>query len=142
MSTKPSRRKPCTKQVAEGERRLAVLQAEVAQLAPAVISHVKELQQQIDVLVRDNQAKRWCLAPVPRCWPFKVDQLQVRFARGARNPGNFEDVRFHPEFWPFLGPLLEMSVFYPTRNFRQFWADPTFSVVRSIFFGRRGGPKC
>ena len=26
-----------------------------------------------------------------------------------------------------------MSVFYPTRNFRQFWADPTFSAVRSIF---------
>ena len=27
-------------------------------------------------------------------------------------------------------------VFYPTRNFRQFWADPTFSVVRSTFLGR------
>ena len=24
-----------------------------------------------------------------------------------------------------------MSVFYPTRNFRQFWADPTLSAVRS-----------
>ena len=42
--------------MAEGERRLAVLQAEVAQPAPAVISHVTELQQQIDVLVRERDA--------------------------------------------------------------------------------------
>ena len=24
-------------------------------------------------------------------------------------------------------------MFYPIRNFRQFWADPTFSDVRSTF---------
>ena len=37
-----------------------------------------------------------------------------------------------------LGPRFamgnfKMSVFYPTRNFRQFWADPSFSAVRSTF---------
>ena len=45
----------------------------------------------------------------------------------------FEDVRFYPilNFGLFLAALLKMSVFYPTRNFRQFWADPLFSAVRS-----------
>ena len=33
--------------------------------------------------------------------------------------------------------ILKMSVFHPTRNFRQFWADPIFSAVRSIFRPRR-----
>ena len=46
----------------------------------------------------------------------------------------FEDVRFHPilNFGLFWAALLQMSVFcHP--NFRQFWADPTFSAVRSTF---------
>ena len=36
-------------------------------------------------------------------------------------------------FGLFWAALLKMSVFYTTRNFRQFWADPTFSAVRSTF---------
>ena len=40
-------------------------------------------------------------------------------------------------FGLFWAALLKMSVFYPTRNFRQFWADPTFSAVRSIFWPKR-----
>ena len=47
----------------------------------------------------------------------------------------FEMSGFTP-YWilAFVGTaLLEMSVFYPTRNFRQFWADPTFSAVRGTF---------
>ena len=36
-------------------------------------------------------------------------------------------------FGLFWAALLKMSVFYPTRNFRQFWADRTFSAVRSTF---------
>ena len=57
--------------------------------------------------------------------------------------GNFKDVRFYPilNFGLFGAALFKMSVFYTTRNVRQFWADPTFSAVRSTFFGRRRGPK-
>ena len=49
--------------------------------------------------------------------------------------GNFKDVRFYPmlNFGLFWAALLKMSVFYTTRNFRQFWADQTFSAVRSTF---------
>ena len=49
--------------------------------------------------------------------------------------GNFKDVRLYPifNFGHFLAALLKISGFYPTRKFRQFWADPTFSAVRSIF---------
>ena len=36
-------------------------------------------------------------------------------------------------FGLFWAALLKMSVFYPTRFFRQFWADPIFSAVRSTF---------
>ena len=35
-----------------------------------------------------------------------------------------------------LAALLKMSVFYTTRNFRQFWADPTFTAVRSTFLAK------
>ena len=45
-------------EVTEGERRLALLQAEAAQPAPVGICHVTELQQQIDALVRDREALR------------------------------------------------------------------------------------
>ena len=46
--------------------------------------------------------------------------------------GNFKDVPFCPilNFGHFRAALLKMSVFYPTRNFRQLWKH---------FFGRRGG---
>ena len=44
--------------VAEGERRLATLQAEAAQPVPVGISHVAELQQQIDAMVRERDAMR------------------------------------------------------------------------------------
>ena len=52
--------------------------------------------------------------------------------------GNFEDVRFDPtlNFGLFCAALLKVSVFYPTRNFRQFGADPTFSAVRSTFWAK------
>ena len=33
--------------------------------------------------------------------------------------------------------ILKISVFYPTRFFRQFWADPTFSAVRTLFWPKR-----
>ena len=36
-------------------------------------------------------------------------------------------------FGLFWAAFLKMSVFYPTRNFRQFSADPTFSAVRNTF---------
>ena len=36
----------------------------------------------------------------------------------------------------FWAALLKMSVFYPTRNFRQFWADPTFWAVKSTFLAK------
>ena len=62
--------------------------------------------------------------------------------------GNFKDVRFHPilnfcqfsrcHFW---AALLKISGFYPTRFFRQFWADLHFFSCLKHFFGRRGGPK-
>ena len=49
--------------------------------------------------------------------------------------GNFKDVRFYPifNFGHFWAALLKISGFYPTRFFRQFWADPIFSAVRSSF---------
>ena len=49
--------------------------------------------------------------------------------------GNFKDVRFYPifNFGHFWAALLKTSGFYPTRFFRQFWADPIFSVVTSTF---------
>ena len=36
-------------------------------------------------------------------------------------------------FGHFWAALLQKSVFYPTRFVRSFWADPTFSAVRSTF---------
>ena len=58
---------------------------------------------------------------------------------GSQTPGlargNFKDVRFYPivNFGLFWAALLKMPAFYPTRNFRQLWADPTFSAVGSTF---------
>ena len=65
---------------------------------------------------------------------------------GARRGGGPNLERWGPEGWGpegVGGPnpekvrqklvILKMSVFYTTRNFRQFWADPTFSAVRSTF---------
>ena len=43
--------------------------------------------------------------------------------------GNLKDVQFYPilNLGLFLGrPLNDVRVFTPPRNFRQFWADPTF----------------
>ena len=67
-----------------------------------------------------------------RAWTDCVGHM-LRAATDAL--GIFKDVRFDPKlnFGLFWAALLEMSVFYPTRNVRQFWADPTFSAVRSTF---------
>ena len=73
-------------------------------------------------------AQNFALFPLPPQFPFF---------------GNFKDVCVlpHIEFWPFFwAALLKMYVFYPTRNFRQFWADPTFSAVRSTFLAEGSGP--
>ena len=62
-------------------------------------------------------------------------KVEARRERGSTRKDNFKDVRFYPilNSGLFLAALLMMSVFYPTRNFRQFWTDPTFSAVRSTF---------
>ena len=45
-----------------------------------------------------------------------------------------KNVRFYPILNFGLSPLpFKISVFFPTRFFRQFWADPTFSAIRSTF---------
>ena len=57
------------------------------------------------------------------------------WTRVKEGGGNFKDVRFHPIFifGHFWAALLKISGFYPTGFFRQFWADPIFSSVWSIF---------
>ena len=69
------------------------------------------------------------IRPIPNRIPEShhfEEQLQIgrqssRQNRRLQSPGNFEDVQ------------LKISGFYPTRFFRQFWADPIFSAVRSTF---------
>ena len=55
-----------------------------------------------------------------------LDVLQMSTPRG-----NFKDVRFYPllNFGLFGAALLQMSVFYPTRNFRQFWAPSLVTLL-------------
>ena len=50
--------------------------------------------------------------------------------KGNLRKGNFKDVRFYPKlnFGFSWAALWKMSVFYSTRNFRQFWADPVAAI--------------
>ena len=83
------------------------------------------------IKVLQRQSRACSNVELIQCGRALVDQARRITQVTFQHVGNFKDVRFYPifNFGHFWAALLKISGFYPTRFFRQFWADPIFSAV-------------